>query len=262
LYENDVDFETPHDDVGIWRYMDVARFLALLDSKSLYFARVSELGDPWEGAFPLHERREMEARLALHGLSIDDLGSIAPLSGLFVVSCWHQNDRESVAMWKLYTTGAEGIAMRTTIGRLKAVLARNTLSTVIGKVRYLDHDLDDDNHDLDDDNLVHRILNPLTPLFYKRQTFQHEREVRAVTFWVEGFETLKEAMRAIPDLELLKGRAHFSGGRAISIEPSELIERIVVSPQFPPWAMASLRKIVEQSGLRVPLESSDLLKTP
>ena len=37
--------------VGIWRYMDVARFLALIDEKRLYFARLHELSDPWEGVW-------------------------------------------------------------------------------------------------------------------------------------------------------------------------------------------------------------------
>lgn len=35
---------------ALWRYMDVARFLDLIDQKQLYFARLHELGDSWEGA--------------------------------------------------------------------------------------------------------------------------------------------------------------------------------------------------------------------
>src|SRR5438034_4947251 len=36
----------------IWRYLDFTKFVALLDSRSLFFARVSTLEDPFEGSFP------------------------------------------------------------------------------------------------------------------------------------------------------------------------------------------------------------------
>jgi hypothetical protein len=35
---------------NLWRYMDLGRFLALIDQKALYFARLHEFEDPWEGA--------------------------------------------------------------------------------------------------------------------------------------------------------------------------------------------------------------------
>jgi hypothetical protein len=31
--------------------MDLGRFLALIDAKELYFSRLHELDDPWEGAW-------------------------------------------------------------------------------------------------------------------------------------------------------------------------------------------------------------------
>lgn len=34
----------------LWRYMDLAKFLALLEDRALYFARADKLGDPFEGA--------------------------------------------------------------------------------------------------------------------------------------------------------------------------------------------------------------------
>ena len=37
-------------DIPIWRYMDLGKYLALLDRGSLYFARATLLGDPFEGA--------------------------------------------------------------------------------------------------------------------------------------------------------------------------------------------------------------------
>jgi len=37
-------------DIPIWRYMDLAKYLAMLDRGSLFFARATLLGDPFEGS--------------------------------------------------------------------------------------------------------------------------------------------------------------------------------------------------------------------
>ena len=102
MFDSHSQFAAPPDDVILWRYMDVARFIALLDSKALYFARVFELGDPWEAAWPS----------GLKQRAVETLGASGQMFGYYqlaaaqaVVSCWHENDNESVAMWRLYTSG-------------------------------------------------------------------------------------------------------------------------------------------------------------
>src|SRR6478672_2892400 len=37
-------------DVPIWRYMDLSKYLSMLDRRCLYFARATLLGDPFEGS--------------------------------------------------------------------------------------------------------------------------------------------------------------------------------------------------------------------
>jgi hypothetical protein len=38
------------------------------------------------------------------------------------VTCWHMNECESAAMWKLYSTAKESVCVQTTYGRLRSVL--------------------------------------------------------------------------------------------------------------------------------------------
>lgn len=52
MFDITAGFEVPPDATRIWRYMDVGRFLALLENKALYFAGRQELEDPWEGEHP------------------------------------------------------------------------------------------------------------------------------------------------------------------------------------------------------------------
>ncbi|MFN8224152.1 MAG: hypothetical protein U0R50_13000 [Gaiellales bacterium] len=45
-------FNAPPDDTVVWRYIDLAKLISLLDHRALYFARADTLGDPHEGALP------------------------------------------------------------------------------------------------------------------------------------------------------------------------------------------------------------------
>ena len=90
---------------AIWRFLDLKKFLRLLHSSSLYFARGDQFQDPYEG-MPIGELVDV----------IETLRSTSPgapqdlpqhydafsktRSDLFV-SCWHASPHENAAMWKL-----------------------------------------------------------------------------------------------------------------------------------------------------------------
>jgi hypothetical protein len=49
--ERDI-FQTPSDTSRLWCYLDLSEFLWLLQARALYFARVTEFDDKWEGKLP------------------------------------------------------------------------------------------------------------------------------------------------------------------------------------------------------------------
>jgi len=51
-YQSDANLVVPADDTPLWRYLDFARFMALLDSASLWFARADTFSDQYELAVP------------------------------------------------------------------------------------------------------------------------------------------------------------------------------------------------------------------
>jgi hypothetical protein len=53
-----------------------------------------------------------------------------------------------------------------------------------------------------------------------------------------------------------------SKGETVAVDISNLIERIVASPNYPAWAIPSLQERVSGAGLEVKVEKSDLLKLP
>ncbi len=180
-----------------------------------------------------------------------------------VISCWHANDRESVAMWRLYTSGAEGVAIQTTIGRLKKVFDQEPCSVTIAYVRYIDHSTEDLGRQW--------ALDPLSPLFCKRWGFEHEREVRCVVAHPEGereealalAELRPELRRQFPVLEQWERVVNGDlgdGGLVVPANLGALIERIVVSPRYPAWAVPALQAIADRGDLAVLVETSSLLE--
>jgi hypothetical protein len=245
----------------IWRYMDVARFLGLIYEKKIYFARLHELGDPWEGARsdsdPMFFRDPEYVRPAVQDFNLRPL-----------ISCWHENEGESVAMWKLYVSGREGVAVKTTVARLGRFASADR-ELKIGRVEY--RDIDDLEHRakalLFEYGIYTRddTVSPVErALFRKNKGFGHEQEVRAVRYdphydangaiWATTLDGMS------PHLEADRGET--DRGQNVEGDLSLLIERIVVSPEFPQWAFGSLQKAVDAAGVRVRVESSSLLDPP
>src|SRR5579864_3674448 len=115
----DPDFSATADgSVRLWRYMDLAKLLSLLTREALFFSRVDLLGDPFEGSLTRYLQLKRERHHALLRKRGKPIRLRAGASALVetriantIISCWHMNDTESAAMWRLYVTGNEGVAI-------------------------------------------------------------------------------------------------------------------------------------------------------
>lgn len=148
------EFNAPESpDTPIWRYLSLPKFLALLQSRSLYFSSLELLArdDPFEGTLPpsrfVHRTWEHpndvpdDIRSRLDGfLHPEERGEVTALRRLkelqelrirqayayrrsYFVNCWHLNNHESAAMWSLYSRTNEGIALVSSPARIEAALA-------------------------------------------------------------------------------------------------------------------------------------------
>ena len=215
-------FEVPPDNARVWRYMDLGRFLWLIHHRAVYFSRPSETLDPWEGVPPpsiarIHHPANVE-------FSVGRTESL-------VFSCWHENPDESVAMWRLYTSGVEGVAIQSTVEKLKRWLMHIGLPVCsMAKVRYVDDSPDSEPPS----GVLANHIREFEFLLYKRRVYAHEQELRLMTFAPAG-----DAGLALPTKDL-----------------SLLMERIVVSPKYPTWAISALQAIVGSAGLQIQIERS------
>ena len=67
MYQEHRSFTRPDDqDAKIWKYLDFTKFISMLETDSLYFARADKLTDPHEGAFT-RPGRPMRAGIKVPG---------------------------------------------------------------------------------------------------------------------------------------------------------------------------------------------------
>src|SRR5262249_13701274 len=124
----------------IWRYMNLGKFVWMLHRRALFFARADKLGDSYEGYYTqlnaiigeqehLAHTQEKERLLGMRFDSDQNKGSFRALLRLLIenrkkyfVNCWHMNDEDSTAMWKLYGSKNESVCITSTYQKLHDAL--------------------------------------------------------------------------------------------------------------------------------------------
>jgi hypothetical protein len=233
------------DDSMVWRYMRIKYFVSMILTSMAYFRRLDRLEDQFEAAYSPHgyeatadelTRMAAERNVELpEGVDPTDtslltMGSIEAIERASVfVNCWHRNDHESWAMWKLFARDADtndgGVAIRSTIGRLKdSFNAGLEIARVsIGDVEYIDHETDP-------------MPCPLQWL-YKNHMFSWEREVR---LW-KPFMPRETSIIGFND--------DHPDGLDMRVDLATLIESVVVSPGSGEQIRANVQLLMEQNGL-------------
>lgn len=140
------------------------------------------------------------------------------------------NDEESAGMWSSYAPGNSGIAIKSTIGRLKKAFKDAVENIIIGPVSYIDYDNDSINED-----------SVFAASFYKRKNYKSEQEVRAFTSTMSNC-TLNSNGGYNLENETV------TSGINIKIDLSLLIEKIYVYPNAPTWFYELIKSIMKRYG--------------
>jgi hypothetical protein len=174
---------------------------------------------------------------------------------LFVyLNCWHMNDNESAALWHLYTENRhETIAIQTTFGKLESAIRlkwpRDRIH--ISKVKY---DPQNAGEPVDGNRHFRAFsVSGFENIIYKRPSFAHERELRAFIYQ-ECDEYRERPLRNEAHLKrLLKERPEHI---RIEITPSDLIQKVYVSPLAREWFVELVRNL--SGALKDRVKKSDL----
>ena len=255
----------------IWHYFSLPKFLNFIQSKKMWFSRPSIFSDPFESKTNKGTRAHQieialrqitnEYNMAIfaneeefisinsiwanqlntdgHGkITATELSTFEELSiefrslaedrldsinDAFLINCWHENKLESDGMWGLYSDRMFGVAIASTPEKAREAFSNDNITLQVTPIEY---------HDLHANDKIFDSL----PVGYKHISFQHEREYR---IYLKGYPLPLEEV-----------------GVSIDIDMDILIEKIVLSPECPPWFKDSVIWAVKSAGLDIEIEDS------
>ncbi len=238
----DLPFTRPASDARLWRYMDLGKLLSLLESRCLAFPRVDTFDDPFEGHWSEPTKQDLRNLIAKSGATPSIAQSILKQPSAYreqtYASCWHSNDGESDAMWKLYLSSRDGVAISTTSALLTEELQLSDFDVAFGEVNYLDFGIDAMSH-----------ASSFFPYFHKGREFAHENEVRAV-IWAG---TPAQNHRRVP-----------AGTKVVflPVRTEILIKQVHISPRASSMFIDLVPKILKRYKLDCETTQSEMYRPP
>ena len=243
--------------IKVWRYMDVTRLVALMETRSLHFARADTLGDPYEGSLALRNQMAQEQMIArmfkdqksspsgVVRYTHDQLREIVAQGTRrgrrwVFINCWHSGETESLAMWKQYGTTGGSVAIQSTYKRLLHALPSETCidrdesedaEIYLGLVQYKNYFNPQEGLALNG--------NMLSPFIHKRAAFEYEKEVRAFLM------SLTAESRSISSID-------------VNIDIEQLVETIRVRPGTPEWERRTIETLIRRYGLGMKVVPSEI----
>ena len=246
-------------DARIWRYTDLAKLLSVFDRSALFFPRLDKLEDPFEGyytksilvleKFRFEDLPEELKRQIPDGQTFQNIVGHQRQMREFAknqreitfVNSWYCNQHESAAMWSQYLKTQEGIAIQSSYKRLTESLDRyEDFEVHVGMVNYIDYE-----HD------TIPVGNILAPTMYKRKSFEHERELRAVIWTLEHGKNDWGLKNKFKDVS----------GLYVPVDIPTLIERIYLAPTAPHWVRELIDSLLKRFGHAIPVVQSSLAET-
>lgn len=247
-------------DTAVWRYMDFPKYVSLLATGTLWFARADTVEDRFEGSTTHSNQRWLAEVVKDSTNGREMIATMQAMTRAMVtntaISCWHMGEHESAAMWDLYLRSRNGVAVRSTLRRLKASFPEanasgvgrgadgraNALAVHMGAMKYIDYKTES----IPPGNLVH-------PFLFKRKSYEHERELRALVFDLpidgRGSVALEESWCP-------------GGGVQVPIDINQLVESVYVAPLADAWFRDTVRAVTERWGFSFEVRQSSLNEDP
>lgn len=237
---------SPRPDLQLKRYLNFTKFVFLLTKRALWFARADKLGDPFEASVPnwvpalLHETETNTLyRMSQHDIEFQAKMNENLRLHLFV-NCWYSGQNESAAMWSIYGSPRDGVAIRTTVERLSSALGTDPHNITVGAVQYFDYSSTEFPPAASPD----WVRNALIPAFSKRLSYEHEIEVRAVLTHFPDPGTEQPA------------------GLTVDADLDTLVTEVTVAPFAEQWFVELVQTCTKNAGLAIPVLRSDIGGSP
>ena len=217
----------------LWRYMNLSKFVSLIEKNALWLARADTLRDKHEGRFPDEMRKTIEKAYEEFG---DDDTSVVKDADDFqdylrkntFLSCWHRNFDENMVMWEIYGRDNNALAIQTTVEAMKNSVDPSKLSghsLILKNVTYQRADE------------ISGVLKYEECFFIKRPHFSFEKEVRISLDTYSRYSPSKKTPY----------------GHELSVNINGLIEKILIHPDSPDWFMDVINSITKKYKVHAPV---------
>lgn len=264
------------DDICLWRYMDFTKFYSLLSKRALYFppGELLRSVEPYELRTPISLLQRMRksadavqnppnARVdEFEWESSDERHHLEDIG----ILCWHVNNEENNALWKIYVGSGQGVAIRTTLGAIRKSLQYRRRTISGGLVEYIDYEYD----------TYIRIgsSSGYERIFHKAKFYEYEREFRMMYYFPDTLGKFKlhpetEALMDPIDLKMWKADAVVRREgflQSVPFVPADLellIHEVVVSPGSGSWFLQLVQSLVmEKISSAVTVRASKVDRWP
>lgn len=213
-------------DLQIFKYMDLWKFLSLLETKSIYFAKQSSFTDPHEGTINKNLKLFFQS---VDSVYVDDISEkMKGVRETNKISCWKIGDKHKDAMFQIYAA-KYGIAIESRLEQLESSIDYED-EIYAGKIFYSN-----------DCRNPFGLLPPeedryLIPSFWKSHDFAYEDELR---FLIDG------------------RRTNVNDAATVKLKDFDFINCLHLSPYLSNWQMDIVESIKNKFNLNVKIIRPD-----
>tara|TARA_R110002049_G_scaffold1385_6_gene10885 strand:+ start:384 stop:887 length:504 start_codon:yes stop_codon:yes gene_type:complete len=163
------------------------------------------------------------------------------------LNCWHINENQSDAMWKIFLDTKNGIAIKSTVGNIIESLRESEDNINISKVYYRDFNKVTFQELMLEKKNKMSIGRSINQFNYKRTSFEHEKELRLFHVDLPIPHVIKNGIPREP-------LTH----KHIDIDISELINEIVIAPFADDWFKTMVESLTKKLNLNFKTTKSEL----
>lgn len=244
----------PNTNYKIVRYLDLVKFISLIQTKKLYFSRLDKFEDQYEGTVPeltLQDYKDWYTNFTQNRLLdiittsveehveqalIDQKNVGEKYKKLVCVSCWNKYESESYALWKIYSDLSKGIMITTSIEKMKMAFEHTKEQIQLSEVKYLDYKKD-----------KMKLGNLNYPIIHKNIHYDYEKEIRLI--YQVPFQS---------GLNYDWSQEENQFGKYINVDIDILIEEIIISPKAPQWFFDLISNLLGTYKIEKKISYSDL----
>lgn len=241
---------SPKENYSIVKYMDLAKFISLLQTESLFFCRLDKMEDKFEGTSPklsIKQNEKWYRSLYTEGHfktnNVDE--SVAndllerqemeeKFKKLACISCWNKNTTESYALWKIYSDINKGIMVTSSVYNLIESFNSTPENIQLSEIKYINHSTDYIPNN-----------NSNFPIIHKNLAYSYEQELRLI-YQVEA------------ENGLIYNWKPQENGKYLKTNLKILIEEIVLSPYSPEWFYDIIKDLLFKYGIDKKIKYSEL----